>query len=99
MVEPETREGEPEGPPSRQAGGHWFEPSTAHPGSPRKTGVSLSEGQRAGGRARKMPGSALGSRGVRADRQLRPALRRLHAAVVRAPTRPRELTAHIPDRK
>ena len=24
---------------SRQAGGHWFEPSTAHLGSPRKTGV------------------------------------------------------------
>jgi hypothetical protein len=40
---------------ARQAGGHWFEPSTAHLGSPRKSGGFRFPGrQRGRGRGRKM---------------------------------------------
>src|SRR6187397_104852 len=31
--------------PARQAGGHWFEPSTAHEGSPANAGFSYSRGR------------------------------------------------------
>ena len=65
--------------PARQAGGHWFEPSTAHSQRPWKQGLSVPRDENAfRGVASKWPHSRLGlERGAiddreRADEQSRP---------------------------
>src|SRR4249919_2101616 len=84
MVEPETREGEPEGPPSRQAGVTGSSPVPPIRKAPANRGFSLSRGQRSGACGRRMVALDVGTDPAEALAPLRPQLEALVARDVEA---------------